>query len=103
MVYEEITTVDQSQYNLSKAIRNSIWTAQTENRVISGLTAAVKSLSSIPEDALFCFLAPPIKGDTASHMHEVLLKAFCFENDIYMIQVRKNILLLFHFIYAKTT
>uniref|UniRef100_A0A336M5U4 CSON000358 protein n=1 Tax=Culicoides sonorensis TaxID=179676 RepID=A0A336M5U4_CULSO len=87
MVYEEIPTVDQQQINLSKAVRNSLWTAQTENRVITGLTAAVKSLSSMPEDALFCFLAPSIKGDTASHMHEVLLKAFCFENEIYMIEV----------------
>lgn len=88
MVYEEITTIDQSHSNISKAVRNSIRTAQTENRVITGLTNAVKSLSSMPEDALFCFLAPPMMGDTASHMHEVLLKAFCFENDIYMIQVR---------------
>lgn len=91
MVYEEIPkTVDPNPGNLSKAVRNSLWTAQTENRVITGLTAAVKSLSSMPEDALFCFLAPPMKGDTASHMHEVLLKAFCFENDIYIIQVRRE-------------
>lgn len=87
MVVEEIMNGDQTQMNWSRAVRNSLWTAQTENRVIVGLSAAVKSLSTVPEDALFCILAPPKKGDTATHMHEVLLKAYCFENDIYMIQV----------------
>lgn len=61
--------------------------AQKENRLIIGLLAAVQTLSRSPEDALFCFLAQPDVGDSATHMHEVLLEAYCFEHDIYIIKV----------------
>lgn len=61
--------------------------AQLESRLIIGVSQAVKSLSKSPQDAVFCFLAPPRAGDSATHMHETLLQAFCFENDIYIIKV----------------
>lgn len=61
--------------------------AQLESRAIIGVPAAVEHLSIAPENSLFCVLAPPKIGDSATHMQEVLLQAFCFENDIYIIQV----------------
>lgn len=61
--------------------------AQRESRVVIGVPAAVKYLSVAPEDSLFCLLAPPKQGDSAMHIQEVLLKAFCLENDIYIIEV----------------
>lgn len=95
MVVEVPAMSSGADSKLSKAVRNSLWTAQNENRVIVGLSEAVRSLSTISDDALFCIMAPPKKGDTATHMHEVLLQAYCFENDIYLIQVRIRFLINF--------
>lgn len=61
--------------------------AQRQSRVVIGVPATVKYLSVAPEESLFCVLAPPKEGDSAMHIQEVLLKAFCLENDIYIIQV----------------
>lgn len=73
--------------NMGTIVRSALLRALAEKRVIVGLSEAVKSLSKTPDESLFCFLAPPKKGDSATHMHEVLLQAFCLENDIYIIQV----------------
>lgn len=73
--------------NMGSIVKKILHMADDESRVIIGLSAAVKSLSISPNDALFCFIAPPEKGDSATHMLEVLLQAFCFENDIYIIKV----------------
>ncbi|XP_055629398.1 uncharacterized protein LOC129770526 [Toxorhynchites rutilus septentrionalis] len=61
--------------------------AKLENRLIVGLSGAVGSLAETPDEFLFCFMAPPIPGDSATHMQEVLLQAFCFEHDIYIIKI----------------
>lgn len=71
----------------SNICRTVLLRAQLESRLIIGVSQAVKSLSKSPQDAVFCFLAPPRAGDSATHMHETLLQAFCFENDIYIIKV----------------
>lgn len=79
---------DDQKMAVGNNLRTVLRKAQSESRVVVGLSEAVKNLSELPEEALFCVLAPPKKGDSATHMHEVLLQAFCFENDIYIIQVR---------------
>lgn len=38
-------------------------------------------------DVVFCVLAPAAPGDSASHMHTILLEAFCYENGIYIVKV----------------
>lgn len=85
-----IDTQQESPHATSKVgidLQRALKTAQKESRIIVGVPAAVKFLAAIPEDTLFCILAPPQMGDSAAHIHQVLLKAFCFENDIYIIQV----------------
>lgn len=67
----------------SKALRN----AKQQDRLIVGLSQAIKTLSNDPEDTMFCILAQPKPGDSASHMQVILLEAFCYENGIYMIKV----------------
>lgn len=69
------------------ALEGALKMAQKESRVVIGVPSAVKFLAAAPEESLFCILAPPKMGDSATHIQEVLLKAFCFENDIYIIQV----------------
>lgn len=67
----------------SKALRN----AKQQDRLIVGLSQAIKTLSTDPEDTMFCILAQPKPGDSAAHMQVILLEAFCYENAIYTIQV----------------
>lgn len=87
-VKAEVEALNKEMENpVGKNLRTVLEKAQSESRVVVGLSAAVKHLSVAPEESLFCVLAPPKKGDSATHMHEVLLQAFCFENDIYIIQV----------------
>ncbi|XP_013104820.1 growth arrest and DNA damage-inducible protein GADD45 alpha [Stomoxys calcitrans] len=72
---------------IGRTIKSALMKAQTESRVIVGLSAAIKVLSKATEGSLFCLMAVPQAGDSATHMHEVLLEAFCYENDIYVIKV----------------
>lgn len=76
-----------SSISVGLKIRAALWQAQVESRVIIGLSAAVKSLSKTPDESLFCIMAQPKSGDTSTHMLEVLLEAYCYENDIYIIKV----------------
>lgn len=76
-----------SSINVGLKIRAALWQAQVEKRVIIGLSAAVKSLSKTPDESMFCIMAQPKSGDTSTHMLEVLLEAYCYENDIYIIKV----------------
>lgn len=79
------TTMDYAP--IGRTVRSALMKAQTESRLIVGLGSAIKVLSKAPEGSLFCIMAEPQAGDSATHMHEVLLEAFCYENDIYVIKV----------------
>ncbi|XP_067632202.1 growth arrest and DNA damage-inducible protein GADD45 gamma [Eurosta solidaginis] len=72
---------------IGRIIKSALLNAQTESRVIVGLSAAIQVLSKNPEGTLFCIMAVPKNGDAATHMQEVLLEAFCYEHDIYVIKV----------------
>ncbi|XP_034479175.1 growth arrest and DNA damage-inducible protein GADD45 alpha [Drosophila innubila] len=72
---------------IGRTVKTALLRAQSESRVIVGLSAAINVLSKSPEGSLFCLMAVPKDGDSATHMHEVLLEAFCYENDIYVIKV----------------
>lgn len=76
-----------SSISIGHKIRAALWAAQVEKRVVIGLSAAVKSLSKTPDESLFCIMAQPKSGDSSTHMLEVLLEAYCYENDIYIIEV----------------
>lgn len=83
-----IATKTTMKYNtVGRTVRSALMKAQTESRLIVGLGSAIKVLSKAPEGSLFCIMAEPQAGDSATHMHEVLLQAFCYENDIYVIKV----------------
>lgn len=68
-------------------VRSVLVAANENNRTVLGFSEAIKLLSKTPEEAQFCFLAEPQHGDSATHMHEVLLQAFCYEHGIYIIKV----------------
>jgi growth arrest and DNA-damage-inducible protein len=73
---------------IGDAVKEILMEADKENRLICGFNDASKYLkeTEYPEHSLFFFIAPS-NGDSVSHMHEVLLQAFCFENDIYIVKL----------------
>lgn len=74
--------------NIGKIIHCALDRAMSESRLVVGLAASAKELSTKGNgDAMFCLFATPEVGDSATHMHTILLEAFCFENDIYIIKV----------------
>ncbi|XP_053684421.1 growth arrest and DNA damage-inducible protein GADD45 alpha-like [Sabethes cyaneus] len=68
-------------------VRSTLVAASAEHRVVAGMTAAIRSLTEEPHKFVFCFIVQPKANDSGAHMQEVLLEAFCFENDIYIIKV----------------
>ncbi|XP_034825981.1 growth arrest and DNA damage-inducible protein GADD45 alpha [Maniola hyperantus] len=72
---------------ISNCIKTVLGRACVEKRVTIGLLPAIQYLSKNTNGALFCLTAAAPPGDSATHMQEVLLQAFCAENDIYVIKV----------------
>lgn len=69
-------------------VKKALIQANIEKRLIIGLTQIGRLLSQEQESVpIFCLMAPPRNGDYATHMHEVLLQAYCLENDIYIVQI----------------
>lgn len=76
-----------SKNSAGKAIRGVLAHARAERRLTCGLLPAIGLLENDPCSVLFCVMAESRPGDATSHMHTVLLQAFCYENDIPVIQV----------------
>lgn len=72
---------------IGHTVRTALKRAQSHDRLVIGLSQAVKTLTNEPDDAFFCVLAQPKVGDSATHMQEILLEAYCFENGIYVLKV----------------
>lgn len=72
---------------IGEIVQTVLSVAKSAHRITLGFSDAIKLLSKTPDEAQFCFLAEPARGDSATHMHEVLLQAFCYEHGIYIIKV----------------
>ncbi|CAH4029670.1 uncharacterized protein LOC123710910 [Pieris brassicae] len=72
---------------IGRCIETVLRRACLEKRLTIGLMPALKYLSTNRRGALFCIQAEASPGDSATHMQEVLLQAFCMENEIYTIKV----------------
>ncbi|XP_058457739.1 growth arrest and DNA damage-inducible protein GADD45 alpha-like [Malaya genurostris] len=68
-------------------VRSTLVTASADKRVVVGMANSIRSLTEEPNRFVFCFMVAPEVNDSGAHMQEVLLEAFCFENDIYIIKV----------------
>lgn len=91
--------------HIGRNVRCALKRAVYEKRIVVGVSAAVKQLlnrststesdnsdysaesSRSTDDVIFCVMAPPAAGDSATHMQTILLEAFCYENDIYIVKV----------------
>lgn len=78
---------DMKKMTVGEVVERVLIEANESDRLISGLKNSITHLNEteMPEDSLFFFMAPT--RDHASHMSTILLKAFCFENDIYIVQL----------------
>ncbi|KAG6454218.1 growth arrest and DNA damage-inducible protein GADD45 alpha [Manduca sexta] len=72
---------------IGQNIKEVLRRACAEKRLTVGLLPAIQYLSKTCQGALFCLTVEAPPGDNATHMQEVLLQAFCVENDIYVIKV----------------
>lgn len=73
--------------NITRIVQSSLLEARHDSRVVIGFTAAIERLANSPDNIQFCYLALPDDGDSATHMNEVLLEAYCYEHGIYIIKV----------------
>lgn len=82
MVIESIKT------GMGGVVEKVLLQATLEKRLVVGITQIVQFLrldqSNVP---ILCFLTPTMSKDTAAHMQEVLLQAYCLENDIYIVKL----------------
>lgn len=73
---------------IGTCVKKAIIQANIERRLIIGLTQIGRFLSQEQGNVpIFCVMAPAESNDYATHMHEVLLQAYCLENDIYIVQI----------------
>lgn len=75
---------------IGSTVRHALELAGKEKRLVRGLRDSLRTLNNETDeqvDPLFCIMAEPVAGDSATHMHEVLLEAYCYENGIYIIKV----------------
>lgn len=76
-----------SHSSIGQCIKTVLRRACVEKRLTIGLLPAIQYLSKNCNGALFCLTAEAPPGDSATHMQDVLLQAFCVENDIHVIKV----------------
>lgn len=75
------------QNGISLIVKKVLEEAKSDERLVVGLSTAVKTLAIENEDTVFCILAQAKPGDSATHMQLILLEAYCYENGIYTIKV----------------
>lgn len=73
---------------IGSIVKKVLLQATLEKRLLVGIAHIVEFLtqdrSSVP---ILCFLTPTVSKDYATHMQEVLLQAYCLENDIYIVKL----------------
>ena len=89
---DDIDEVSSEVQSIGETVKKIISDAEKESRVIGGWTETVNYLNETenPEHSLFFFFVPcdeKSKCDSISHMREVMMKAFCLDHDIYVIQL----------------
>lgn len=74
---------------LGDAVKIILEEAKKENRLICGLDNVSRYLKEVdhPENSLFFFMTPSVSVESVTHMTEVVLQSFCFENDIYIVKL----------------
>ncbi|RZF42761.1 hypothetical protein LSTR_LSTR013350 [Laodelphax striatellus] len=83
----EAETPDVENRRIGKEVAAVLNGAIKEKRAICGLLAAIRQLELDPFRIACCLLPQHPGADRASHIHTILLQAFCYEQNIAIIQV----------------
>ncbi|KAJ9579624.1 hypothetical protein L9F63_004703 [Diploptera punctata] len=86
MTLEDIPEGNMNKKVVCKAVLTVVRKALADKRLTCGLLPAIKILETDPESVLFCIIPQSTHGDATLHIQTVLLQAFCYENDIHIIQ-----------------
>ncbi|XP_025110473.1 growth arrest and DNA damage-inducible protein GADD45 alpha-like isoform X1 [Pomacea canaliculata] len=73
--------------NLSKALAELVRQAIEDGRLTCGLDSCVKVLGSIPEEVMLCLMPVTDPPEPAVIIQNTLIRAFCVENNIRMLNV----------------
>jgi hypothetical protein len=75
--------------SIGETVKKVLCEAQEESRLICGWKDAIRYLNEtdFPEHSLFFCHVPCSKDDSIAHIQEVMMKAFCLDHDIYVIQL----------------
>jgi hypothetical protein len=63
--------------------------AKKESRIICGWKNTIEHLCETenPKHSLFFFIVPCANDDPTTHMRETFMRAFCYDHDIYVVQL----------------
>lgn len=86
---DEFEISSSTQLPVGERVKKVLSDAQEESRIICGWKNTIEHLSETenPQHSLFFFLVPCANNDPTAHMRETLMKAFCLDNDIYVVQL----------------
>jgi len=86
---DNIINNDDTEVHIGQKVKELLREAKCESRLICGWKDTIKYLNETenPEHSLFLILVPSSTEDKLSHIQEVMTRAFCLENDIYVIQI----------------
>ncbi|KAJ8347256.1 hypothetical protein SKAU_G00286570 [Synaphobranchus kaupii] len=75
--------------NAGKVLKEALWSAQAEDRLVIGVYESAKIMNEDPDSVAFCVLATDeeFECDIALQIHFTLIQAFCFDNDISIVRV----------------
>lgn len=86
MVVESRSMIDVD--HMGSLVKKTLVQANIEKRLVVGFSKIGRFLAQEQDEVpIICLMAPSKSGDYATHMHKVLLQAYCLENDIYIVQL----------------
>lgn len=76
-----------NSFNSAHLLRELLIEAKTEGRVACGVYHAAQIMEKYPSSIMLCILPQNHLDDAETHIHSVLIEAFCFDNDIRLLKV----------------
>ncbi|KAL4236766.1 hypothetical protein ACF0H5_005151 [Mactra antiquata] len=81
---------DMSGDEYTETFQDLAYLAEKEDRLVTGIFESARVLELCPEIVDMCVL-PSCKGqDISSHIQQKLIQAFCWENDIHIVELDRE-------------
>jgi len=87
MTLDDFKTENMMHNNISNLLVSVLKQAKLEQKIVSGMYEAAKTLGRNPQDVAFCVLPQNHLNDVERHINHMLMEAFCHENDICILKV----------------